>query len=145
MAVDLPAAQPWMAIADADMQIVDMTLALESPTAALLGLGCFHAHQVAEKAVKALLAVHHLPIPYIHALNVLCKQVSAVAQIDEAVQAALDDLSDYGVAPRYPFSGREATAAMLSRARADAQTVRSWAVAELARLGAEVAVGGGGR
>lgn len=135
MALDLPAAEPWIALATADLAMVDLALGSHSPTSDLLGLACFHAQQAAEKSVKAVLAAHHLPIPYTHALTVLGRRAQEVAAMDEPVQSALDDLTDFGVGPRYPLSGRTTTVEVAQRARGDAELICNWVRTVLALTG----------
>lgn len=131
MGVDLAAAEPWIGLALADLAMADLALGSHLPSSELLGLACFHAQQAAEKSVKAVLAAHHLPIPYTHALTALGRRAHELAGMNELVQSALDDLTDFGVGPRYPLSGRTTTIEVARRARADAGVVYSWVQAAL--------------
>lgn len=67
-----------------------------------LEIVCYHCQQAAEKWLKGILAYYEQPIPRIHALDVLNEQL---VQLDDdyiKIRDACNDLTDYGVAVRYP-------------------------------------------
>lgn len=123
---EVEAAEPWLALAQADSEILGWIVARDDAPAELLGLGCFHGQQAAEKALKAVLAAWDLPAPRSHDLTVLAAAVAPVAAMPEAVLAACEALADYGVGPRYPTPGRQIPRAVALRAQQDAQAIVRW-------------------
>ncbi len=114
---DPAAAVPWFGLADADLVVARWIATNPLATAELLGLGCFHGQQAAEKAIKGVLAALDLPQPYSHDLQALLKPCVAVMSLDELVLTAADALADYGVGPRYPGPRRAASRAVVAESR----------------------------
>ena len=65
---------------------------------------CYHCQQAAEKAIKALILFSDLKsgIPRSHDLSFLLNQIRNRFPVDERILDYADDLSQYGVAARYP-------------------------------------------
>ena len=75
-----------------------------SLAAQTLDAACFHAHQMAEKCLKAFLAYHRVAFPYTHNLT---KHIEATAAIDPAFRSLLSTvapLTPYAVELRYDDS-----------------------------------------
>lgn len=68
---------------------------------------CFHAQQCIEKYLKALLTEHEKPFPKIHDLLKLGEMCFQITPELKNTEAALDLLSRYAIAFRYP--GEQAT------------------------------------
>jgi len=91
---DAAAAEPWLALAQADATVLAWIVAQGDAPPELLGLACFHGQQAAEKALKAVLAAWALPQPRSHDLTVLAQAVLPVGALPEAVLAACEGLAD---------------------------------------------------
>lgn len=63
---------------------------------------CFHAHQFAEKYLKALLAQNNLTTPKTHDLIFLLDQLKEVESELELNRDILRDMNRYAVESRYP-------------------------------------------
>lgn len=63
---------------------------------------CFHAHQCAEKYLKALLAKNNLAIPKTHDLIFLVDQLRGMEPELELNRDILRDMNHYAVESRYP-------------------------------------------
>ncbi len=92
----------WIAKAENDLKNAAHTLKLgeECPTDTV----CFHAQQVVEKYLKALLTLRGLPFPKTHDIAVL------MARLPARMRPRLSDdeqdvLTDYGTGARYPGWG----------------------------------------
>lgn len=83
---------------------------------------CFHCQQCAEKYLKARLEEAELGIPKTHDLEVLLNNAASVEPLWTALRPALQNLTDFAVAFRYP--GQEATKQDAKLALADAKSVR---------------------
>ena len=80
----------------------DLALASTPPLPQiLLEQLCFHAEQAAEKALKAVLVAHNIPVPRTHNLRTLFDLLPADVPVPPDIQEAAG-LSDYAVASRYP-------------------------------------------
>ena len=88
----------WLGKAELDLAAGDFEI--NHPM--LRGDVAFHAQQATEKALKAFLAWHDLPLPKTHDLEKLGR---ACVQIDPRLEAAIDravPLTEYAWAFRYP-------------------------------------------
>ena len=85
---------------------------------------CFHAHQCAEKYLKAALTKHRRTIRKTHDLIRLLEEVVTLDGQFELVRDALRTLNPYAVEFRYPGEG--ATAAEARRAVRLMRTVRAF-------------------
>jgi HEPN domain-containing protein len=80
-------------------------LAMEaSLTAQALDAACFHAQQVAEKALKSFLAHHRVSFPYTHNLTKLVEICAGVEPAFRALLPAVAPLTPYAVELRYDDS-----------------------------------------
>jgi HEPN domain-containing protein len=89
----------WLAKADLDLRAAHGDLALAPP---LLGDAAFHCQQAAEKALKAVLALHDRPFRKTHDLGELGRAVREVEPGLAAEESAVVPLSDYAWEFRYP-------------------------------------------
>jgi HEPN domain-containing protein len=98
---ELSELRSWIAYAEEDYKAAKTLLGLKKP---LLGAGCFHAQQCAEKYLKALLILRNFDFPKTHdlpTLNTLCNQNGILTGFD---LHQLADLTKYAVQARYPGS-----------------------------------------
>ncbi len=65
---------------------------------------CFHAQQVVEKYLKALLTARGIPFPKTHDIRKLAEMLPAGARVHLS-QDEEDELTDYATAARYPGWG----------------------------------------
>jgi len=89
----------WLAKADLNLRATRGDLALAPP---LLGDAAFHCQQSAEKALKAVLALHDEPFRKTHDLGELCRAVRAAEPALAQVASAVVPLTDYAWEFRYP-------------------------------------------
>ena len=89
----------WVVRAENDLRNAEYVLTLEEdcPTDTI----CFHAHQCAEKYLKAMLLFQGLSFPRTHDLVVLLNLISSQADLDLGVED-LYRLNRYSVEARYP-------------------------------------------
>ncbi|MEX1205791.1 MAG: HEPN domain-containing protein [Dongiaceae bacterium] len=119
-------ASEWVAKAENDLKTAAHTLKLgkDCPTDTV----CFHAQQVVEKYLKALLTVQGNPFPKTHNVGELMAQLPARVRprLSEDQQ---DVLTDYATGARYPGWGpiplaeARRAVAMARRVRADARRI----------------------
>ena len=112
-------AQEWLKFADADLRAARLLFANpEVPSR----IACFHAHQAAEKALKAALVEESTPFRKTHDLIVL---VGLVAQSLAAELVAVDVLllQPWAVDGRYPGDLPDATDAEASEVVATAEAI----------------------
>ncbi|MEO6753939.1 MAG: HEPN domain-containing protein [Chthoniobacteraceae bacterium] len=114
------ATREWLKKAEADyLAALDLARRRKIP---LPDQVCFHCQQCAEKYVKARLEEANVRIPKTHDLGELVKLALPFEPLWSALQPALQSLSDYAVAFRYP--GHEATKAEVKIALANCKAVR---------------------
>lgn len=90
--------QAWIAKADNDLKTIEYLLPhAEAP----MDTACFHAHQAAEKYIKALLTFYGAPFRKTHDLAELVLGLPSESTISARV-GDLAELSDVGIASRYP-------------------------------------------
>jgi HEPN domain-containing protein len=87
----------WLKKAENDLKSAQVLLAAEE---GLLDTACFHAQQVAEKSLKALLTARGVEFPKTHVLLFLVNLFND-ADIN-LFREKLDRLTDYAVEARYP-------------------------------------------
>jgi HEPN domain-containing protein len=92
-------AYAWLAKAKLDLRAARGDLGLVPP---LLGDAAFHCQQAAEKALKAVLALHDRPFRKTHDLGELQRAVREAEPSLEQVASAAAVLSDYAWEFRYP-------------------------------------------
>jgi len=87
----------WLLHANSDLELARIG---KSPKVLFETL-CFHAHQAVEKAIKAVLIAHKVPIIKSHNIGALIKllpqNIQHLAELQEAMS-----LTDYAVLNRYP-------------------------------------------
>ena len=110
----------WVVKAENDLKCAAYILRLgkECPT----DTACFHAQQVVEKYLKALLTALQIPFPKTHNLRKLVQILPASSQMSLSEEEQ-GKLTDYATVARYPGWG-EITLAEARRAVALARRVR---------------------
>jgi HEPN domain-containing protein len=87
---------------------------------------CFHAHQAVEKAIKAVLVAHKVPIIKFHNIGALIKllpeDIERLPELKEAMS-----LTDYAVLSRYPGDLEPVTEKDYKEAVKLAEKVTQWA------------------
>jgi HEPN domain-containing protein len=94
---------------------------------------CFHAHQAAEKAIKALLLCRGIRFPYVHDL---ARLLSLLEASNEDIPPRIQDakqLTDYAVEARYPGLAEPVTQEEYQEALALAEEVVCWVEEKLRR------------
>jgi len=91
-----------VAKAENDLKTAAHTLRMgkECPTDTV----CFHAQQVVEKCLKALLTAQGIPFPKTHNIRKLVQTLPAGTQVNLS-QDEQDELTDYATGARYPGWG----------------------------------------
>jgi HEPN domain-containing protein len=115
-------AQDWLRYATSDLELARMS---DVPNVLFESL-CCHAQQCAEKALKAMLAIHHVPIRKTHNIGILLDQLSEHTAVPDDVQEA-SILTDYAVMCRYPGDVEPITKPEYERAVYLAEVVLTWA------------------
>ncbi len=95
-----PVTQEWVDKAEEDWNIAG--LALRSRRTPSYNGACFHAQQCAEKYLKGRLQEEGLAIPKTHDLGKLLDLLLPAYPLWAAMRSALDNLTLYAVAFRYP-------------------------------------------
>ncbi len=89
----------WLEKARHDIVTADKTLELETgPT----DTPCFHAQQAIEESLKAVLTAHGVSAPRTHDLLLLLDKAAPLLPHADRWRETLAEISDYGVAVRYP-------------------------------------------
>ena len=123
----------WLSFADMDFQTADHLLSgafYPLP----LEIICYHSQQAAEKAVKAVIVFfgNRGGLPKVHDISFLMSQVyNAVKdktgiEISETLMDYADNLTKYGVMPRYP-NEIEVDEYMAKTAVKQASEILNWA------------------
>ena len=97
--IALEDAYAWLLRAELDLRAARGDLGLVPP---LLGDAAFHCQQAAEKALKAVLALHDRPFRKTHDLGELQRAVRETEPSLALVASAAVPLSDYAWEFRYP-------------------------------------------
>lgn len=112
----------WLRYARADLAFAAIPL----PPGGLYSILCFHAQQVVEKSLKAVLIHRAIEPPRVHALSKLLDLLPAdVEPTHEVVEAT--ELTRFAVGGRYPNLPPMATEADYREAIAWAEAVLAWA------------------
>jgi len=119
----LQEARDWMARADEDLQVAELTL---NASPALLGSSVYHSQQAAEKAFKAFLAAHQLPFRLTHDLVELQGQSCTIDAAFAGLATAAQTLTPYATQFRYPGGPMSPAAADADQALRFAQDVVSF-------------------
>jgi HEPN domain-containing protein len=114
--------QDWLLHAHSDQELARTG---KSP-GVLFETLCFHAHQAVEKAVKAVLVAHKVPIIKSHNIAALIKllpeDIQRIPELKEAM-----GLTDYAVLSRYPGDLEPVTEKDYKEAIELAEKVVAWA------------------
>jgi HEPN domain-containing protein len=112
-------AERWLAKAAGDLAVAN--LILQNPIGANWA-ACFHAQQAAEKSIKALLVAYGIDFPMTHTLERLAGLLApdAAGHLD---QGALQALTPWAVAGRYPEDIADPSIAVTSNLVAGAATI----------------------
>jgi HEPN domain-containing protein len=89
----------WIERAEEDLVVARSILRRKQP---LINSACYHAHQCAEKYLKAVLITKDAVFPKTHdllMLSTLCDEVGIIVPIDPKI---LNALNDYSINIRYP-------------------------------------------
>jgi HEPN domain-containing protein len=89
----------WVAKAEADFGSTELEFNASKPN---FDATCFHAHQCAEKYLKALLQEHALAFPKTHDLELLLELLLPLAPSLGSVRSAAQALAGHSVEFRYP-------------------------------------------
>ena len=108
----------WVAKAENDMTSAEhiLTLGEDGPTDTV----CFHAQQVVEKYLKALLAWEQIDFPKTHVIKKLIGLLPATLR-PELTEAQRETLTEYATVTRYPGPDEPIT---LAEARAAVELAR---------------------
>ncbi len=92
----------WVAKADNDLQAARLSLRAgkECPTDTV----CFHAQQVIEKYIKALLTLHNIPFPKTHSIGKLIQLLPPAVRFPLS-EDEQDRFTEYATTARYPGWG----------------------------------------
>lgn len=112
--------QAWIVKAEQDVRSAEVLARLR--TKPVPDSVCFHAQQVAEKYLKALLVWHRISFPRTHDLEHLLLMVVAQDPGLQSLRPALKRLNPFAVVIRYP--GGRTTQGRARRALEDALKVR---------------------
>lgn len=112
----------WFRLAQGDLALARVKLPENIPTELL----CFHAQQVVEKSIKAVLVHFRVPVPRTHNLEMLMDLAAASVKIPDFVQDAAD-LTPYASLARYPGNFELQSEDDYHNAIVKADCVLSWA------------------
>ena len=114
--------QDWLLHANSDLELARIG---KSPRILFETL-CFHAHQAVEKAIKAVLIAHNVPIIKSHNIGTLIKLLPQDVQRLPELKEAMG-LTDYAVLSRYPGDLEPVTEKDYKEAVELADKVLQWA------------------
>lgn len=118
----------WLLHANSDLELARTG---KSPRVLFETL-CFHAHQAVEKAIKALLFAHKVPIIKSHNIGALIKllpdDIHRIPELKEAMS-----LTDYAVLSRYPGDLEPVTEKDYKEAVELAEKVIQWAESSISK------------
>jgi HEPN domain-containing protein len=114
--------QDWLLHANSDLELARTG---KSPKVLFETL-CFHAHQAVEKAIKAVLVAHKVPIIKSHNIGALIKLLPEDIQRLPELKEAMG-LTDYAVLSRYPGDLEPVTEKEYKDAVQLAEEVIQWA------------------
>ncbi len=90
-------AAQWLWYAEGDLVLARTQAFNRFPIELLI----FHAEQVVEKSIKAVLVHFNAPVPRTHNLELLMDEAAVYVEIPSAIRAA-EDLTPYATVARYP-------------------------------------------
>ncbi|MCX6646988.1 MAG: HEPN domain-containing protein [bacterium] len=94
----------WLLKAQNDLRTTETMLSIDHP---ITDTACFHAHQCAEKCLKAFLTSIDVHVERTHDLTRLVEICSVNNAGFECLRSLAVELTDYAVASRYPDDWRE--------------------------------------
>ncbi len=115
-------AAQWLWHAEGDLELARKQDFDKFPIELLI----FHAEQVVEKSIKAVLVHFNATVPKTHNLELLMDKIAAYVEIPSAIRAA-EDLTPYATAGRYPGDYEPNSQDAYLDALAKAEKVLSWA------------------
>ena len=128
----------WIEYAEGDLVFARLRIKPQSKTQ--LKYCCYHAHQAAEKALKALVIARGMKFKYIHSLQALLADLKEDgAEIPPMVER-VRDLDSYGVDARYPSQGESSEEFHPEEAAEKAGIALEWAKKEIARTQSGAAI-----
>lgn len=122
---------PWVRKAEGDFKAAEL-LGRRVREPALREIACFHAHQCAEKYLKAYLIACRVHFPKTHDLEALAKLCAAAEPRFGTLLPWAMRLNGYSVDIRYP--GATATAREARRALAEMAKIRTFVRSDALRL-----------
>jgi HEPN domain-containing protein len=118
----------WLLHANSDLELARTG---KSPRVLFETL-CFHAHQAVEKAIKAVLVAHKVPIIKSHNIGALIKllpeDIKRLPELKEAIS-----LTDYAVLNRYPGDLEPVTEKEYKEAVKLAEKIVAWAEGSISK------------
>jgi len=114
--------EDWIKYAVSDLELARIPL----PPGVLWEGLCFHAQQAAEKALKAILVSHSVPVHKTHNIGILIDLLAEHFFIPESIEESVS-LTDYAVITRYPGDLEPVTEDEYKEAIRLAKEVVSWA------------------
>lgn len=121
----------WLRYAREDLRAAER---LAQPPDSMPWVVCFHAQQAAEKALKAVLVLEEIPVPFIHDLREL-RELTPDGWPLGVGRGELERLTEWASAARYPGDWPDPTSEDASRAYSGAQEVYESIAGEFARRG----------
>lgn len=112
----------WLQNARADLALAKVPL----PPGGLYEHLCFHAHQAAEKSLKAVLLHIRVEFPFTHNLQALFDLLPPEIEIPSDLKEAVD-LNPYAVSTRYPGEFEPVTESDYRYAISLSEAVIQWA------------------
>jgi HEPN domain-containing protein len=122
MPTDVQRARDLLTLAEHDLKACEVVVR----EGASLNVAAFLAQQTAEKALKAVLALHGIDYPRTHDIQALLSLLEPVEPEVERFADATEDLLAYGVSVRYDIE-LYPTADQVAQALETASRVLSWA------------------
>ena len=104
------------------------------------GYRCNHAHQAAEKALKALVIARGMKLKYIHSLQALLADLKEDGVEIPPMVEKVRDLDPYGVDARYPSQEKSSEEFRPEEAVKKAGIALEWAKKEVARAQSGAAI-----
>lgn len=125
--------EDWLAHATSDLNMARLARGHREVLPAQV---CFHAHQAAEKAPKAVLLFRGVEFPPVHVIRALVEIAQEAGLVVPPEVADATSLTPHAVMTRYPGFGRDLTPQDVDEAIRLAEQVVSWAAHMIAGRGA---------
>jgi HEPN domain-containing protein len=134
-------AQAWLRKAQSDLRAIEILIKNSDFPPDIV---CYHAQQMAEKALKALLTAYGVPFPKTHDLVFLNHLLPSTIDVGVEPQA-LAELSYFAVESRYPGEMEEYTHSLAEKLLQQARTAYDTAADLIRKLHPEMAKEDGGK